>query len=273
MTMRSMVRLTPALLLALAAGFAQAADPSAPYQVRARELFARVIAFKTEIGMGQVPIMARYLADQFRAAGFPESDIHIVPLGETASLVVRYRGTGKRKPVLAMAHMDVVTAKPSDWQRDPFTLTEENGFFFGRGTDDVKSGIVSIMSAFMRLRAEGFKPDRDLIAVFTGDEETSQATTRDLAHHHRDLIDAEYGLNSDAGGGILDEKDGHALEFDLDTAEKTYASFTITIRNPGGHSSEPRADNAIYDLADVLKRVQAYTFPVMSNKLMSHSPC
>lgn len=258
-------KFTLALLLALVSVSALAADPSAPYQRQARELFGRVIAFKTEIGRGQVPVMARYLADQFRAAGFPESDIHIVPLGETASLVVRYRGTGQRRPVLAMAHMDVVTAKPSDWQRDPFTLTEENGYFFGRGTDDIKSGVVSITSAFLRLKAEGFKPDRDLIAVFTGDEETAQATAEDLAHHHRDLIDAEFALNSDGGGGTLDEKDGHALDFDLQTAEKTYASYEITIRNPGGHSSEPRADNAIYDLADALKRVQAYDYPVMWN--------
>ncbi len=261
--MRTTLRFAPVLLLTLMPAFAQAADPAAPYQSQALDLFHRVIAFQTEIGQGQVPVMARYLADQFRAAGFPESDIKIVPLGETASLVVRYRGTGKQRPVLAMAHMDVVTAKPSDWQRDPFTLTEEHGYFFGRGTDDIKSGVVSITSAFLRLKAEGFRPDRDLIAVFTGDEETHQATTLDLVHHHRDLIEAEFALNGDGGSGTLDEKDGHALDYELQTAEKTYASYEITIRNPGGHSSEPRADNAIYDLTDALKGVQAYHFPVM----------
>lgn len=261
--MNPILKLASVVLLTASASLVSAAQPTAPYQRQALELFRRVIGFKTEIGQGQVPVMARYLADQFRAAGFPESDIRIIPLGETASLVVRYRGSGQRRPVLALAHMDVVTAKPSDWQRDPFELTEQDGFFFGRGTDDIKSGVVSITSAFLRLKAEGFRPDRDLIAVFTGDEETAQATASDLAHHHRDLIDAEFALNSDGGGGTLDEKDGHALDYELQTAEKTYASYQITMRNPGGHSSEPRADNAIYDLADALKRLQAYQFPVM----------
>lgn len=262
--MKPIVQLRSVLLLLLLTGAsALAAAPSAPYQQQALDLFRRVIAFETEIGKGQVPVMARYLADQFRAAGFPAADIKIIPLGETASLVVRYRGTGQHRPVLAMAHMDVVTANPSDWERDPFKLIEDNGYFFGRGTDDIKSGVVTITSAFLRLKAEGFKPDRDLIAVFTGDEETAQATAMDLAQHHRELIDAEFALNSDGGGGTLDEKDGHALDYELQTAEKTYASYAINIRNPGGHSSEPRADNAIYDLADVLKRVQAYQFPVM----------
>jgi acetylornithine deacetylase/succinyl-diaminopimelate desuccinylase-like protein len=260
---RTTLKFMPVLLLAMLPGWARSADPSAPYQRQARELFAHVIALKTEVGKGQVPVMARYLADQFRAAGFPDADIHIIPLGETASLVVRYRGTGQRKPVLAMAHMDVVTANPADWQRDPFTLVEENGYFFGRGTDDVKCDLVSITSALLRFKAEGFKPDRDLIAVFTGDEETHQGTTLDLVHHHRDLIEAAYGLNGDGGSGTLDEKDGHALIYSLETAEKTYASYEITMRNPGGHSSLPRADNAIYDLADALKKLQAYHFPVM----------
>jgi acetylornithine deacetylase/succinyl-diaminopimelate desuccinylase-like protein len=234
------------------------------YKAQALELFRHVIGLKTEVGQGQVPVMANYLADQFRAAGFAAEDIHIVPLGETAALVVRYRGSaGALKPILAMAHMDVVTAKPSDWQRDPFTLIEENGYFFGRGTEDIKSGVVSITSAFLRLKSEGFVPNRDIIAVFTGDEETTQQTTQDLAHHHHDLIDAEFALNSDAGGGRLDETDGHPLVYGLQTAEKTYATFELTIRNPGGHSSEPRADNAIYQLADALKKVQAYRFPVM----------
>jgi acetylornithine deacetylase/succinyl-diaminopimelate desuccinylase-like protein len=246
-------------------GLPLCAEQSAPdFKMQGRELFRQVIAFKTEVGEGQVPVMASFLAEKFRAAGFASEDIHIIALGETASLVVRYRGKpGGPKPILAMAHMDVVTAKPADWQRDPFTLVEENGYFFGRGTEDIKSGVVSITSAFLRLKAEGYVPDRDVIAVFTGDEETSQHTTIDLAQHHRDLIDAEFALNSDAGGGTLDEKDGDPVVYGLQTAEKTYATYELTVRNPGGHSSEPRADNAIYQLADALKRLQAYRFPVM----------
>ena len=254
---------TAAMLLALAL-HASAASPDTN-ETRARDLLARLVAFKTSEGFGQVPAMANYLAGQFRAAGFKDTDIHIFPLGETASLVVRYPGNGSGgKPVLLMAHMDVVTAKPEDWQRDPFTLVEENGYFYGRGAADIKSGVAELTSTFLRLKQEGFVPTRDLVIVFTGDEETAMATTQDLVKHHRDLIDAEFALNADGGGGVLDA-DGRPQLFALQTAEKTYASCELTTHNAGGHSSQPRADNAIFDLADALKRLQAYRFPVMAN--------
>ena len=234
-------------------------------QAQARDIFSHLIAFKTEIGQGQVPVMANYLADQFRAAGFPDSDIHIIPYGETAAMVVRYRGNGTGvKPIALMAHMDVVTAKPEDWQRDPFKLIEENGYFYGRGTEDIKSGVTVLAANFIRLKKEGFVPTRDLIIVYTGDEETSQDTMDDLVKHHRDLVDAEFALNTDAGGGELSES-GKPLVYGLQTAEKAYASFELTTHNPGGHSSLPRPDNAIYELADALKKVQGYSFPVMWN--------
>jgi acetylornithine deacetylase/succinyl-diaminopimelate desuccinylase-like protein len=260
-----MSRVLLAALLALAiATPCSAAAPDAN-EARAREIFSKLISYKTSAGLGQVPVMAGYLAQQFRAAGFPESDIHILPVGETASLVVRYRGDGSGgKPILAMAHMDVVTAKPEDWQRDPFTLVEENGYFYGRGTYDVKDGVATLASTFLRLKQEGFVPTRDLVILFSGDEETEMATIQDLVNNHRDLIDAEYALNSDGGGGNLDAK-GRPLVYSVQTAEKTYASFEVTARNPGGHSSLPRRDNAIYELADALKRVQAYRFPTMWN--------
>jgi acetylornithine deacetylase/succinyl-diaminopimelate desuccinylase-like protein len=252
--------------LALAPSFSAAAVPSDPHDAKAREIFARVIAFKTSEGLGQVPAMAEYLAGEFRAAGFPAGDIRVVPLDDTASLVVRYRSDSVgKKPIALMAHMDVVTAKPEDWQRDPFELVEENGYFFGRGTIDVKNGVTSLASTFLRLKSEGFKPTRDLIIVFTGDEETTQKTIQDLVTNHRDLVDAEFALNSDGGGGTLDETTGEALSYSMQTAEKTYASFELTTRNEGGHSSTPRADNAIYELADVLERIRRYRFPVMSN--------
>ncbi len=250
----------------LAIGFAAPGHAAglSPEQAKAREIFARVIAFKTEVGQGQVPVMAKYLADEFKAAGFTAEDIHILPLRETASLVVRYRGDGRshKKPILWMAHMDVVTAKPEDWQRDPFTLIEENGYFYGRGTQDIKSGVALIATNFLRLKREHFVPHRDLVIVFSGDEETEMATIEDLVKNHRDLVDAEFAMNSDGGGGTLGE-DGKPKIYGLQTAEKTYASFEVTVRNPGGHSSLPRADNAIYELADALKKIQAYRFPVM----------
>lgn len=254
-----------ASLLTVSVALPAAATTLDANQAQARDIFSHLIAFKTEIGQGQVPVMANYLADQFRAAGFPESDIHIIPYGETAAMVVRYRGDGSGgKPIALMAHMDVVTAKPEDWQRDPFKLVEENGYFFGRGTEDIKSGVTVLAANFIRLKKEGFVPTRDLIIVYTGDEETSQDTMDDLVKHHRDLVDAEFALNTDAGGGELSET-GKPLVYGLQTAEKAYASFELTTHNPGGHSSLPRPDNAIYELADALKKVQGYRFPVMWN--------
>jgi acetylornithine deacetylase/succinyl-diaminopimelate desuccinylase-like protein len=243
-----------------------ASDPQADNNARLRDIFATVIGMQTSVGLGQVPKLAAYLAAQFREAGFPEADIHILPLGETASLIVRYRGDGSgARPIALMAHMDVVTAKREDWQRDPFTLVEEHGYFFGRGTIDIKQEVAELTATFLRLKAEGFKPTRDLIIVFTGDEETSAATAADLMEHHRDLVDAEYALNGDGGNGVLNENTGAAKAFFVQGAEKTYADFELTAHNAGGHSSRPRADNAIFDLADAIKKVQTYRFPVMWN--------
>ncbi len=165
-----------------------------------------------------------------------------------------------------IAHMDVVTAKRGDWQRDPYRLTEENGFFYGRGTSDVKQEVALLTETFLRLKAQGFVPSRDLIIAFSGDEETAQATARDLVTTHRDLVDAEYALNGDGGGGVLSEGAAKPLIFYVQGAEKSSAEFLLTTHNPGGHSSEPRSDNAIYDLADALKAVQRYEFPVKWNE-------
>ena len=220
---------TGALCAALLVSTGQAAPAAAGLNAndaRARALFERVIGFKTSVGLGQVPALAAYLAGEFRAAGFPESDIHIFPLRETASMVVRYRGDGSGgKPILLMAHMDVVTAKREEWQRDPFALVEENGFFFGRGTFDIKGGLTGEMASVLRLKSEGFVPKRDLILMFTGDEETTENTTADLVKNHRDLIGADFALNADAGNATLDEATGKPLFFSLGTAEKSYASF------------------------------------------------
>jgi acetylornithine deacetylase/succinyl-diaminopimelate desuccinylase-like protein len=249
----------------LAAGPAQAAAP-AGVRADARAIFEKIVSIPTSEGLGKVPEMAQYLADRFRAAGFPDGDIHILPSGETASLVVRYRGTGRGgKPIIVLSHMDVVTARREDWQRDPFQLIEEDGYFCGRGTEDVKGEIALITATFLRLRAENFVPARDLILVFTGDEETTAASARELVTTHRALIDAEYALNSDGGGGRIDERSGRATHYNLQGAEKSYASFELTARNPGGHSSEPRPDNAIYELADALRALQAFAFPVQWN--------
>jgi acetylornithine deacetylase/succinyl-diaminopimelate desuccinylase-like protein len=260
------------LLALLAAGLVAAVGGTradAPQAVRAQalDIFRSIIAFKTSEGLHQVPVMAEYLAGKLRAGGFAPDDIHIIPYDETASLVVRYRGNGKGgKPILLLAHMDVVTANRDDWERDPYTLIEENGFFFGRGTYDIKGEVALLTETFLRLKAERFVPSRDLVIVFTGDEETAQATTRDLVGNHRDLVDAEFALNGDGGAGVFDEQTGKPQLYTLQGAEKASATFELTVRNPGGHSSRPRSDNAIYELADALKAVQAYRFPVMWNE-------
>jgi acetylornithine deacetylase/succinyl-diaminopimelate desuccinylase-like protein len=266
--MKTLITLVFALGIAAAANAAEPTHTAADQ--KAREIYAKAISIPSQLGNAKVPEVAEYLAGEFRAAGFPDSDIHILPFkgtgDQTASLVVRYKGTGKGgKPIVLMAHMDVVTAKREDWQRDPYTLVEENGFFYGRGTYDDKQGVAALTATFLRLKAEKFVPSRDLIIYFSGDEETAQDSTRDAAHNHRDLVDAEFALNADAGGGVLDDKTGQALLFGFQTAEKTYADFKVTARNPGGHSSQPRPDNAIYELADALVKVRAFKFPTMWN--------
>lgn len=271
--MRSGV-LAAALLLAPAAPLAaqrSSADYTEPYQQQALKVLRTSIGYRTAAGHAQVPALAAWLAEQFRAGGFPAEDVHVLPLttddGEqTASLVVRYRGDGSSgaRPILLLAHMDVVDALPEDWERDPFTLLEEGGYFFGRGTSDDKSGVAILTATFLRLKESGFVPTRDLVLAFTGDEETGMRTARDLVTTHRALTDAEFALNADAGGGVLNE-DGTPAGFLVQTAEKTYATFELTVTNPGGHSSTPRADNAIYQLAAVLERLEAYRFPVMVN--------
>lgn len=272
-----MSRFASALLcLALAStpAFSQDAssDYTAPYQRKALEIYRTIIGFRTAAGHGQVPKMAEYLAGEFRQGGFPAEDVHVLPFTSTdgeaiAGLVVRYRGDGSSgmKPILLMAHMDVVDALREDWERDPFTLIEEDGYFFGRGISDDKFGVASLTATFLRLKAEGFVPTRDLIIMFSGDEETGMVSTRGMVTTHRALTDAEFALNDDAGGGKLDEQ-GEPVAFFLQFAEKTYATFELTVTNPGGHSSTPRDDNAIYDLAAALGRIGAHRFPVMATE-------
>jgi acetylornithine deacetylase/succinyl-diaminopimelate desuccinylase-like protein len=244
---------------------APASAQSDAERARARELIERVVGFNTATGDQNIA-MANYLAERFRAGGFAAENVHIINGGDSAGILVRYRGDGSGgRPILFLAHMDVVPARREEWERDPFTLVEENGMLFGRGVLDNKAGLVHIASTFLALRAEGFRPTRDLIFWFSGDEETTGLTTQALLADHRALLgDAEFALNSDAGGGQL-APDGRALTYVLQTAEKTYASFTFTVRNPGGHSSAPRADNAIYELSAALQRLQAFEFPIQWN--------
>ncbi|WP_262691896.1 M20/M25/M40 family metallo-hydrolase [Kordiimonas aestuarii] len=263
-------------LLALAAGLtlptpmAVRADEKVPFSDKAMEILRTAVSLRTAEGHGKVPELAAYLAEEFRKGGFPEEDIHLLPVGDTAALVVRYRGDGSsgKKPVSLSAHMDVVDALPKDWERDPFTLIEEDGYLFGRGVLDNKMGMTSLTTTFLRLKAEGYVPTRDLIIAFSGDEETGMVSTRALVNDYIELTDSEFVLNADAGGGAL-AADGSVISYNVQAAEKTYISFDMTVTNPGGHSSRPREDNAIYDLATALKKIQAYKFPARSSELTS----
>jgi acetylornithine deacetylase/succinyl-diaminopimelate desuccinylase-like protein len=257
------------LNLALAAALLNAASVPAQEAIatehaqKALEIYRTIVEVDTSKRMGNTPKVARYLADELVAAGFPEEDVEVVPRGTTAVLVARYRGDGSsgQKPILFLGHMDVVEAYAEDWERPPFELTRDQNYFYARGTMDNKFGVAQLTATFIRLKKAGFVPTRDLFLAFSGDEESGMSTTRMLANERPDLAEAEYALNSDAGGGDLD-RNGEAVTYGIQAAEKTFVSWDITVRNPGGHSSRPREDNAIYELADAIKKVQACTFPV-----------
>ncbi len=239
---------------------------------RALDIYRNIISFRTAAGQDMVPEMASYLAGQLAQAGFSDDDIHILPVNDTAALVVRYPGNGnaRKKPILFLAHMDVVDASPEEWKHDPFILNQDDTYFHGRGTSDNKYGVMNLTQSFIRLKLQGFVPNRDLLLVFSGDEETTQATTNMLINDYPDLIDAEFALNSDSGGGSLDAT-GIPLAYHYQAAEKTYATFEITATNPGGHSARPRQDNAIYDLAEAILKIKDHEFPVMSNAIVRES--
>jgi acetylornithine deacetylase/succinyl-diaminopimelate desuccinylase-like protein len=267
------MRLAVVLALGLLSSTALAADPAPDkWDAKAREIYAAAVAIPTVMGRGKVPELAQYLADQYKAGGWAESDIHVLPYegapgDKTAALVVRWPAAAPsgRKPILLMAHMDVVEAKRDDWSLEPFVLTEKDGYFYGRGTSDIKQGITAVTTALLRLRAEGFRPKRDIVILFTGDEETQGNGAQLGATEWRKWTDAEFALNSDGGGGGF-AKDGRPLGFSLQTAEKTYSMYSFTVRNRGGHSSKPRPDNAIYKLAHAIERLEAYRFTPILNE-------
>lgn len=247
---------------------ASAENTHSEHAQKTLEIYKRIIEVETAKNLGNVPEVAHYLADELIAAGLSRADVEVLPNGETASLIARYRGDGSsgKAPILFLGHMDVVEARPEDWERPPFKLTQDDDYFYARGTIDNKFGVAQLTSTFIRLKKEGFVPNRDLILVFSGDEESSMTTTRQLAYERDDLAEAEFALNSDAGGGDLN-KDGKALVYNIQAAEKTYVTWEITARNPGGHSSRPRPDNAIYDLAAAIGKIQAHRFPVRWNPM------
>lgn len=259
------IALVSSLVLGAALSTATPAQTE-PYQVQAREVYARIIGFRTAAGQHRTAAMADYLAGVLKAGGVPADDIAMLEAGGATAMLVRLPGREPGRPILFSAHMDVVDARPADWQRDPFTLVEEDGRFYGRGTMDNKAGVTALVSTILRFEAEHLRPARELLFAFVGDEETGMQTTRAIASHPW-VRNAEFAINTDAGGGALDDATGRPLIYLVQGAEKTYATFDLTVTNPGGHSSRPRADNAVYELAHALERIEAHRFPVMSNEL------
>lgn len=266
--MAVMHKLVLALAAAALASPALAQTPADPWAAKAKEILAASIPFKTTESQKEVPQYVRYLVGEFRKAGVRDDQITVLPVDGTEALVVRIPGRDRaKKAILFSAHMDVVEANPKDWERDPFKFIEENGFYFGRGISDDKAGVAQLATLIIRMSQQKLTPSRDLIFAFIGDEETAMKTTALLAGEKKALIDAEYALNADAGGGLLDEKTGKPTLYVIQGGEKTYSDFTLTVTDPGGHSSAPTKTNAIYRLATALKKIEAHRFPAQSNAL------
>lgn len=265
------MRLFPLAALGLAFLFsiADANESGDEQRVQAAfELLAEAVQFETVAGRSQVCPYARILKAHFAAAGFAGPDIRVFELQEddTCSLVVRYPGNdGERRPVIFLAHMDVVDAQAEDWSYPPFEMTREGDRLYGRGVLDNKGSIAAITSTWLALKSTGYRPDRDMYFVVTGDEETTARTTRLLFSQVPALATAEYALNADAGLGVLNAA-RKPIYFQLQTAEKTYATFELTATSLGGHSSLPHDDNAIYELSKALVLLQDFRFPVRSTE-------
>jgi len=269
---RSILSFTTLALIASAVGAQQQSSLSA-HQKAARDIYAELISINTADSVGSVTLAAEAMAKRFRDAGFPAADVQVlVPQGKPTkgNLVVRLHGRGgpnAPKPILLLAHLDVVAARREEWPRDPFKMVEENGYFLGRGTSDDKAMAAMFVANLLRYKQEGWRPERDLILALTADEEGGDANGADwLVKQHRALIDAAYAIN-EGGGGTLDGPgpDARPLLHTIQSAEKVYTDFTLTATNPGGHSSVPRPDNAIYELTDALSRLSRFSFPVELN--------
>ncbi len=257
-------------LLGSAAGVALAQQrPLNANQQLAHDVYKQLVELNTSVITGDITPAANAMAKRFRDAGFPEKDIFVGgPTIKKHNLVVRYRGNGgpgAPKPILLLAHLDVVEALKADWSPglDPFTFTEKDGFYYGRGTADDKAMASLFVANALRLKKEGFVPQRDIIIALTADEEGGDYNGVEwLLQHQRALVDAGIVIN-EGGGGAL--RDGKPLLSSVQAAEKVYADFTLRTTNAGGHSSVPRADNAIYQLAEGLVKVSKFQFPVELN--------
>lgn len=261
---RAAPRWAAALLAALASVVMAAAGAQAltPHQQLARDILQELVEIDTVTASGDTLKAAQAMAARLRAAGFAEADVRVLSAApRKGNLVARLRGSGARRPILLLAHLDVVPAKPEDWSVDPFRLLERDGYFYGRGVEDDKSMAAALVANLIRYRQEGFRPERDLIVVLETDEEigdANQVGIRWLLQHHRELIDAEFALNEGGGVGLVN---GRATIVSVQTSEKVPLNFRLEVKSAGGHSSLPTRDNAIYRLSDGLVRLSRFEFP------------
>lgn len=235
----------------------------------AHDIFKQLIEINTTDSVGNVTTAAEAMAQRLLDAGFPAADIRVVgPNDRKRNLVARYRGNPKArlKPILIIGHLDVVEARREDWTTDPFEFIEKDGYYYGRGTQDMKVSDAIAVTDFIRMRREGFEPNRDIILALTADEEGGKFNGVDwLLKEHRELIDADYALNPDSGGVVTDH--GKPLSMEFEATEKLYADFRVVATNPGGHSSLPVPDNAIYHIADALAKLEKTRFPAELNEV------
>jgi acetylornithine deacetylase/succinyl-diaminopimelate desuccinylase-like protein len=261
---------TVALLLLVGPALAGQSAPTMPPEPErqlAREIYKEMVEIKSGYTTGATTPVAEAAARRLKAAGFPDADIFVGGAIPTkANLVARYRGTGRRRPLLLLAHTDVVEAKREDWSMDPFTLTERDGYFYGRGTGDDKAQAAVWIANLIRYKREGFKPDRDIIVALTADEEGGGPYNgvQWLLKNKKDLIDAEYCVNE---GGWGQSVAGKRISNDVQLSEKYVINFRVEVTNKGGHSSLPVADNAIYHLAGALDRLSKFAFPLETNEV------
>jgi len=228
----------------------------------AHDMFKQLIEINTTDSVGNVTTAAEAMAQRFRDAGFPETDLFIGgPSDRKKNLVVRFHGSGQHKPVLLLGHLDVVEARREDWTTDPFQFVEKDGFFYGRGTQDMKQEDAIMVATLIHFKKQGFVPDRDLILALTADEEGGKSNGVDwLLKNHRDLVNAEFVINTD--DITLWTKDGKPEVMEIDASEKIYSDYQFVVTDSGGHSSLPKPQNPIYELSAALVRLQSYKFPV-----------
>lgn len=262
----SSLLLSAALGAFLVVGGGAKADGLTPNQQLAHDIYKELVEIDTTTATGDTKQAAEVMAARLKAAGFADEDVHAFsPAPRKGNLVARLHGTGKRKPILLVAHLDVVPALRSDWSVDPFKLTEQDGYFYARGSSDDKYMAASFVTNLIRYKKEGYKPDRDIILALETDEEIFDHNALGiqwLIRNHRDLIDAEFALNE---GGPVNLRDGKAVRVNIQTSEKVPVTFQLEVKNTGGHSSVPRKDNAIYRLAEGLVRLSKFEFPLHLN--------